>query len=178
MRASRFVLVLVVSATVVVSGCRRNDETIEEALAPIPSAIPAPAALDQLRPGELAEGKEKMFGLVVPRDLRIVRRFSESIVATGAPRAEEVANYVRHRVTAATVEVGPARTIFNSARIKGDEREDKLLRIEVVQYPSKTELVVKDVTPIPIDEGLTEEERWRRAGISPSGKQLNLREMQ
>lgn len=119
-----------------------------------------------------------MFGLVVPRDLRIVRRFSESIIATGAPSAEQVANYVRPRVNAATVEIGPARTIFDSARVKGDEHEDKLLRIEVIQHSSRTELVVKDMTPVPIDEGLTEEERWRRAGLSPSGKQLDLQEMQ
>lgn len=119
-----------------------------------------------------------MFGLVVPRDLRIVRRFADSMAATGKPAAEQVSNYVRHRVNAATVEIGPTRTIFDSARVQGDDHEGRLLRIEVVQHPSRTELVVKDMTPVPIEPGLTEEERWRKAGLSPSGKQLGLQEMQ
>lgn len=119
-----------------------------------------------------------MFGLVVPRDLRIVRRFTDSMAATGMPAAELVANYVRHRVNAATVEIGPTRTIFDSARVHGDDHEGRLLRIEVVQHPSRTELVVKDMTPLPVEPGLTEEERWRKAGLSPSGKQLGLQDMQ
>lgn len=176
MRASRFALGFFASILATAIGCRREAE-IETAPAAFPSVAPASTAADQLRPGELAEGKERVYGLVLPRDFRVVRRFGDSTVARGAPPAEQVANYVRERIEAETVEIGPMRTVFVNARLN-DEDPERLLRIEVAQQPSASEIVVKDVTPVPIDPELTEEERWRKAGLSPSGKQLGLQEMQ
>lgn len=176
MRAFSFAPLL--AGFVAVFGACRHDDPIEMAhVRPATSTAAPPAAADQLRPGELAEGTGLAYGLAVPRDLRVVRRFEESIVAVGEPAAELVANFVRHRVEADAIEVGPARTVFAGARVKGDP-EGKLLRIEVIQQPTRTELVVKDITPTPIEPDLTEEQRWQKAGLSPDGKQLNLRELQ
>ena len=36
----------------------------------------------------------------------------------------------------------------------------------------RVEMVVRDRTPPPVEEGLTEEERWRQAGMTPDGKVL------
>lgn len=175
MRAARFAFPCLLAALVLASGCRR-DEIVETSPQPAPSAKVIPTAGDQLRPGELAEGEERMFGLLAPRDMRVVRRFAESISAVGAPSAERVANYVRERVDAERIEIGPARTVFANARVKGDT-SDALLRIEVIQHPSRTELIVRDITPVPVEPGLTDEERWRKAGLSPSGEQLDLQHL-
>lgn len=159
------------------TGCARPTEAeVEEAPPPSPPEAPAEVAADQLRPGELAEGEDEAFGLLLPRDMRVVRRFSESVVAMGSHPAESVANYVRERVHPATVEIGPRRTIFASSTVKGDSN-GKILQIEVVRHPSKAEIIVTDKTPVPMEPGLTEAERWEKAGLSPSGKQLGLEEL-
>lgn len=173
MRAAPLVLAFLVPVLALASGCRRDEivETAPPPVAAIPSAVPV--AADQLRPGELAEGTDEMFGLLAPRGLRVVRRFTESMSAVGEPSAERVANYVRDRVDAERVEFGPTRTVFSNATVRGDV-SGKRLRIEVIQHPSRTELVVRDVTPIPIDPDLSEADRWRKAGLSPTGEQLDL----
>jgi hypothetical protein len=47
------------------------------------------------------------------------------------------------------------------------------LRIEVASGNGDTELIIRDVTPLSIEPGLTEEERWKKAGLKPSGGLLN-----
>lgn len=176
MRAPRFALVLAALTAFALGACRKGDDTIDEAPLPEPPPAPAATSADQLRPGELAEGAEEAFGLTLPRDLRVTRRFRESTVAIGEPGAELVANYVRERVHTSVVEIGPARTVFMDARVRGKD-DGKLLRIEVIQQRARTELVVKDLTKEPIEPGLTEEERWEKAGLSPSGRQLDLKHL-
>lgn len=117
-----------------------------------------------------------MFGLRAPRELRVVRRFTDTASAVGSPSAERVANYVRDRVDAERIEIGPARTVFSNATLKSDPSGPRL-RIEVVQHPSRSELVVRNVTPIPVEPNLTEAERWRKAGLSPTGEQLDLQNL-
>lgn len=175
-RALCFALAIAGSAALTLGACRKGEDPVDEAPLPSPSEEAVAPAADQLRPGELAEGNETAFGLVVPRDLHVVRRFRESTVAVGEPAAELVSNYVRDRVNTSTVEIGPARTVFMNARVRGEE-DGKLLRIEVIQQRTRTELVVKDLTKEPIEPGLTEEERWEKAGLSPSGKQLDLKHL-
>lgn len=173
MRAASLVLALLVPAFALATGCRR-DEDVETPPPVAPTAsVDVPVAADQLRPGELAEGDEELFGLRAPRGMRIARHFAETMSAVGQHAAERVANYVRDRVEAERIEVGPTRTVFLNAMVRGDT-SGKRLRIEVIQHPSRTELVVRDVTPQPIEPGLTEAERWQKAGLSPTGEQLNL----
>ena len=35
---------------------------------------------------------------------------------------------------------------------------------------ARSEMTIRDVTPPPVEPGLSEEERWRKAGFSPQGK--------
>lgn len=172
MRVASFVLALLVPALALTTGCRRDDDVETPPVPPVASAV-VPTAADQLRPGELAEGSEELFGLRAPRGMRVARRFEEAVSALGQHSAERVANYVRDRVDAERIEVGPTRTVFLNATVRGDT-SGKRLRIEVVQHPTRTELVVRDVTPKPIEPDLTEAERWQKAGLSPTGEQLNL----
>jgi hypothetical protein len=151
---------------------------------PTPTPAPAPAptqsatGADRLLPGELAEGQEKAFGFVFPRVMRIERSFNDSVAARGATSPEPIANYVRPRLDGAVVEIGVARTVFNNAHVKG-QPPDKRVRIDVALEDTETILVVRDITPPPpVDPGLSEEELWRRTGISKSGKIIDPSQMQ
>jgi hypothetical protein len=144
-------------------GCAKKEPP-KPNLPPTPSATAMSA--DRLLPGELAEGHEKAMGLVVPRDMRILRRFDDSAVARGRVAPDAVANYVRSRVDATTAEIGAARTVFPRAHVKGQPPE-KVVRIEVVLDVDSTELLLRDLTPHPVEPGLSEDERWRKAGVVP-----------
>lgn len=160
-------VVIVVLAT----ACDRPSTQGNYQAAPSSSVAPLPA--DRLAPGELPEGPEKAFGLAIPRTFSVARRFDDSVFASGVASPEMLANYVRRRIEADTVEVGPTRTIFVRARVKGAGAKSALLRIEVGEGGLGTELVVRNVTPAPIVPDLSEEERWKREGLTPQGKVLD-----
>jgi hypothetical protein len=149
---------------------------------PKPSA-PAPAKsvekpLDRLLPGELSPGEGHVFGLAVPKGMTVRDSVRDSAFLEGNVPPESLANYVRDRVEVERVEIGVARTVFPSARIRGGAA-DRSYEIEVVAgNGTPTRLVVRDVTPHgrngPPD--MTDAERWRQAGLTPDGKPLDLSE--
>jgi hypothetical protein len=127
--------------------------------------------IDRLAPGELAPGREAAFGFVAPALMKLERRYPDAAYFAGPAAAESVANYVRKRVEAERVEIGAARTLFPKVRIKGGA-PDRVYRFEVVSNGPITKLVVQDITPPPTEPGLSDAERWRRAGFTPDGKPL------
>jgi hypothetical protein len=143
-------------------GCGRK----EPPPSPLPPASAPTAAADRLLPGELAEGRERAMGLAVPREMTVVRVFDDSAVARGRVDADALSNYVRKRVDVPAAEIGAARTVFPKAHVKG-QPPDRIVRIEVVQGIGATELLLRDLTPPVIPPGLSEDERWRKAGVVP-----------
>jgi len=159
-RRSRRAKAAVIAALALCSCAQKSN-------APLP--VPAPsasAAADRLLPGELAEGRQRALGLAMPAEMRLERVFNDSAFARGKVDPEPLANYVRRRVDAATVEIGAARTVFPKVHVKG-EPADKLVRIEVVREHDSTMLILHDITPPAIAPGLSEDERWRKAGVVP-----------
>jgi hypothetical protein len=149
-------------------GCESSED---QTLAPF-SPQPAGSGIDRLGPGELAPGKAAAFGFVAPALMKLERRFPDAAHFVGPVAAESLANYVRVRVEAERVEIGAARTLFPSVKIKGGA-PDKTYRIEVVSDGVNSKLVIKDITPPATEPGLSEAERWRRAGFTPDGKPLD-----
>jgi hypothetical protein len=137
--------------------------------------------IDRLAPGELAPGEEALFGLVLPKGMKVQGRFDTTGLAWGELSAEDVANYVRTHVEVERVEIGAAGTIFPNVVIKGRPPEHSF-RIEVMREAAGTRLILRDVTPEPPapppTPGLTDEERWRRAGFSPNGKPLDMKALE
>lgn len=138
-----------------------------------PSPQPAPPApssrassVDHLLPGELAEGKERALGLALPRDLRVVRSFQQSVVARGRVNPEALTDYVRRRVSASAVETSLERTTFARVHVNS-EPPGKQVKIDIVRDEEATMLLIEDTTPPEQTPGLSEEERWRRAGVNP-----------
>ena len=164
-----------VAATIplIVSGCNKELDPIPDPSAGAPSAASANKPLDRLAPGELQPGTAEIYGLVLPRGMKVTRKFKKAGYGAGRLPPEEVANYVRERVHVERVELGTARTIFPVAMVKlGDPT--KRLRIEIVAVQRNyTELEVHDITNPPTVEGLSESERWRRAGFNEDGTPLN-----
>jgi hypothetical protein len=170
---SRLALVLA-AVPALLLGCR-DDESRgpgnTRALNPIPAQSTQPSALpaDHLAPGELAEGTEKAFGLTLPRAFRVTRRFDTSVFSMGNVAPEYAANYVRRRIDAEATEVGPTRTIFVKAHVRGGD-PNVVLHVEVTEAAAGAEIVVRNVTPAPVEPGLSEEERWKRQGLKPNGQ--------
>lgn len=162
---------------VLLSACRSEPAPSQAKAAP--SAKPR-TSVDRLAPGELPPGEQALFGLVIPKGMKVQGQFTETGLAWGQVPAEDVANYVRNRVEVERVEVGAARTIFPAVRIK-DGPNDHTFRIEVVRESVGTRLIVQDLTPPPApppEPGLTDAERWRRAGFTPDGKPINLKALE
>lgn len=163
-------LALALCAALVPSGCRKKVRS-EPAVA---SAIPKPP-IDRLAPGELPPGTEVLNGLILPRGMRVSAQFPGVGHATGALHAEDVANYVRDRVDAKRVELGVVGTVFAAVHVKGGD-PTKVYRIEVNSAGESTEIVMRDVTPVPQqtpDPTVPNVEKWRRAGYKPNGMPLD-----
>ncbi|MBI4704625.1 MAG: hypothetical protein HY744_26270 [Deltaproteobacteria bacterium] len=134
-------------------------------------AASARPAVDTTEEGELAEGTERAFGLVLPREMRVAARFPDEVFAGGEVRFEAASNFVRQRVAAEHVETGPVRTVFVRAHPKAEPKRE--LHVIVTRKAGGVELVVRDQTPRPAERGLTEEERWKQLGLTPHGEQID-----
>jgi hypothetical protein len=167
-----FALVIVAPTSLFGVGCRDAPTASTNAGAAVSataSASAAPLPPDHLLPGELAEGKETAFGVVLPRGFTVERRFEDAIHFTGQASAEHVSAYLRRRITVSTVEVGPSRTIFASAR----SRTGLPVTVEITDRGGYVDLVVRNLTPPPVPAGLSEAERWQRTGLKPNGEPLD-----
>lgn len=161
------------SATLAVAGCKR-EPTIVDINPPRPAAA-APSSdvpVDKLLPGELPQGTAKAYGLTLPRGFEIVRRFDDSIAAQGTATKQEVVAYLRRRIEASTVEETKSSITMKSARVKSTPN-GPFLRVTVTDMGGIIEVSLHDLTPPPVDTTLTEEERWRRAGLKPNGEVLD-----
>lgn len=136
---------------------------------------PPPAPVDHLAPGESPEGKEKAFGLPLPRLANIEARFEKSIVVRSALSREELSGFVRARVQSGTVTDTDDATTLDDVAPKAAPQV--LLDIEVRTIPpvgtARSEMTLRDVTPPPVEPGLSDTERWRRAGFGPGGGVLD-----
>jgi hypothetical protein len=155
-------------------GCHRADPleaVVEDASVAAP---PPPTPVDQLAPGELLEGTEKAFALVLPRGVHVQRAFMDLVYASGEPRADDVANYIRARVREGTVTRGATGTVFDSVKVPAEPT--RVLHILVGHLPASDacNLVIRDMTPPPPQPVPTSEaERFRAAGLTPSGQFLD-----
>mgnify|MGYP007063455825 CR=1 FL=1 len=129
---------------------------------------PVSGEVDIADPDELAEGEELVFGFPIPRAMRVEARFDNAVYLVGRVPFASLNNYIRERVAAGTIDTGPAKTVYSKAALKKDTK--KLLELAVSNDYGNIELVVRDRTPKPVEKGLSQEERWRRAGLTKDGR--------
>lgn len=154
--------------------CNSNKETP----AP-PTSQSAPKTPDRLAPGELREGNGTLFGLKLPVGMTVEAQFPQSAHASGSVSPELLANYVRQRVTVSRVELAASGTIFPQATIRGGDPARRY-QIEISSKGRNTKLSVLWLNPPkpPAAPGLSEQQRWQRAGVSPDGKLIGQQQLE
>lgn len=150
-----------------------------EPQAPPSASRSTPKTPDRLAPDELAEGKSALFGLKLPVGMQVEARFLQSAHASGIVSAEKLANFVRQRVEVARVELAGSGMVFPQASIRGGD-PTRRYRIEISSKGRTTKLSLDWLNPPkpPPVTGLSEEQRWQRAGISPDGKLIGQQELE
>jgi hypothetical protein len=148
------------------SGCRKAPPPPPSEEAP-PAAAPAP---DRIGPGQLIEGNQELLGLRLPEKAELDAVFKKSGEAHGPFPLEDLAAYVQARTNARHAEMAGGRIVFPRVTVTGQKR---LLRIELELREASTFIHIRDITPPPTEPGLSEAERWRRAGFHPDGRPLD-----
>lgn len=156
-----------------IAGCEKKDPPEASTDA---SAVVSP--VDHLAPGEVAEGKDKAFALVLPRGVIVEHSFVDVVFARGTVPAELLANYVRTRVQDGKVTVGAGRTVFDQVKVPSDPKRLLHIRVDPGEDGIGARIEVRDVTPPPSDNLPDEAARWRAAGLKPNGEQLDPKHTQ
>jgi hypothetical protein len=131
---------------------------------PPPTSIP----VDTADPDELAEGADRVFGFPVPRAMRVEARFDDTVYLVGRVPFASLNNYIRERVVPGSVDTGPAKTVYNKAVLKTNAK--RILELAVSNDYGSIELVIRNRSRPPAERGISEDERWRRAGLTPDGR--------
>jgi hypothetical protein len=134
----------------------------------LPSGVMAGNPIDTTVEGELPEGQVEAFGLILPRRMRIVAQMNDAVFVEGQLRLEHVSNFIRRRVDSDQIETGPSKTVFAEARVKAAPKN--VVEVEVSIVARGVRVIVRNKTRKAAEEGLTEAERWKRAGLTPDGK--------
>ena len=167
-------LVLALATTWLCLSCHRKSNDLAVG-SPLASSSARP--VDRLAPDELAAGNAEVWGFAVPREMQVEHRYQEATHIIGPVPPDALANYVRDRVVVSHVEIGAGRTIFPNARIKGGA-SDRVYELDVIPEPGVTRLVIRDTTPLKVEPGLSDAERWRQAGLTPDGRPLDPKQFE
>lgn len=144
-------------------GCTRHAAD-EQAPAP----APASAAPDRLSGQEALPGRELVFGIEVPSSMRVSSRFDDVVHLTGSRTVRDLVTYFSKHVSVANVELLPEGAVFARARVNDDARQ-RVYRIDISQRGPISHVKISDVTAPPTIQGLSEAQRWERAGLNADG---------
>jgi hypothetical protein len=164
------------------SACGRvpEEEAVQQAA---PAVAPAPSAStthgpDQLAPGELVEGGEKAFGIVLPRDLRVEETFADVVYASGPVGIHALVQYFSARVTEGGVREGPDAATFEHVHARGGasppnhptDHVDRDLTLRILRQGGGVRVELRDTTPPVIPVLPDEAQRWKQVGLTPEGR--------
>jgi hypothetical protein len=167
---------LLFTTTMVLSGCACENDDVEwsgppkselEKLHAKKRGRPEAKSADRLPPGALLEGSEEFYGFAVPRGMK-GRVVAPGIVEiTGRADFDLLASYTKDRIAVRHAEMLPDQLIFRNARILGTP--EKVFDLTVSRQRPGSRLEIHEITKRAAPKGLSEEERWKRAGLRPSG---------
>ncbi len=152
------------------AACRKTEQ---EDAPPVVVMSDAGRPTDHLAKGELPEGTERAFGIVLPVGMVIDRRLFDLVLAEGAVNFTSVEEYVKKRVGGGTVrKESNSRLILRNVRTPSEP--NRPLEVVIEQKVDRVRLEVRDITPPPPPpEQPTEELRWKAAGLKPNGEPLD-----
>ncbi|HEY8088437.1 MAG TPA: hypothetical protein VIF09_11345, partial [Polyangiaceae bacterium] len=158
--------------------CSKDAPPSGDVPATIASIAPSTVPADHLAPGELVEGKEVAFGVVLPRGLSVDERFVDVVHASGPLSVHSLVAYFRPRLTGGAFREGERSATFEHVSAPGAPADTELT-LHVSVGPGKT---LVDVTATPIHHApqlgaMSDEERWKQQGLSPNGRVLDPQHM-
>jgi hypothetical protein len=170
---SRSLTVAAIALACAATACRK----------PPPETTPEAGArpIDHLAEDEVPEGPETAFALRLPRAARVSVRFTDSVQVTSTLAPEQLANFVRARVKSGQVQTGASMTTFEDVIVPAEPNRHITVEVRPGRplSGSRSEMLVKDVTPPPPpDPNESEADRRRKAGLTPDGKLLDPKNMQ
>jgi hypothetical protein len=173
MGARRRLIALTVLLSAGLAACssckRKEDQRPEETKPP-----------DHLAPNEVAEGKERAFGLPLPRFARIAARFDKKVHVQSPHTPEDLVNFVRARVKDGKITPGTTETQLIDVVPRDDAKKRLTIEVRALRGggDAKSEMIIKDTTPPPLEPGLTDEQRWKKAGLTPDGRIVDPQSLQ
>lgn len=141
-----------------------------------PEPAPDQVTPDRLAPEEPIAEAPTAFGMPLPPGMRLTRHFADSAYFSGNVKVEQVLEHLREHALLSEVQMRTKRALIPRAHLRGDASR-RLFRIEVEKIQGGSQLLLKDITPPPPVLGLSEAERWRRAGRNPDGSMVNPKEL-
>ena len=135
---------------------------------------------DQLAPNEIVEGKDRAFGLPLPRVARVAARFEKTVHVLSPLTPEDLTNFVRARVKDGKVTPGTNGTQLLDVIPRDDQQKRLTIDVRTVRTGdgTRSEMIVRDTTPLPVEPGLTDEQRFKKAGLTPDGKIADPKHLQ
>ncbi len=158
----RLLISMALSCCLTAVGCKRQRPRKL-----LPAAIPPPPA-DSATEGELGAGRETAFGFVLPRGLRVTARMRDTVYAKGRVGFEAAKRYLREQLVDSHAEESKNRLVLSHATVA--QHPDDKLRFVLSQTGNGVTLVIRVKTHHEAEPGLSEAERWKRAGLTPDGE--------
>lgn len=132
-----------------------------------PPVIPA----DHLAAGELLEGSEEAYGIKLPQGVVVNEAFSKETDASGAVALHPLVDYFRAHVHDGDLREGDSSATFEHVTAPG--RPEPLLQIHLAMSRDVIKIVIRDETPPVLPPLPDDAARFKRAGLTPSGRILD-----
>jgi hypothetical protein len=156
------------------SACHRSSPT-EGGPAPSASAAAVratpPAPADHLAPGELLEGTDKAFEVILPRGLHVDGRFVDLVQTSGPFAVRQLVAYLRAHVQNGDLSEGAASATFD--HVTAPDHPERELSVHITKAGDGAHVDLRDVTPRKVAPLPDEAARWKSVGLTPSGRLLD-----
>jgi hypothetical protein len=175
------------AALALVASCKRGDAPSEGTAARPAAPLLAPSAppADHLAPGELIEGTQRAFGVLLPQVVRVRESFVDAVYASGPTTVAALVPYFRAHLRGGDLHVGELLATFDHVHAPpsseapsgadhgGRPAQDpgsRELRVRIATSPDGARVDIRDTTPPVIPAMPDDSARWKAAGLTPHGK--------
>ena len=167
-------LALAGCAAIVLSAACHGSSPSGDAPAPTASAAAVAAATvpaDHLAPGELLEGTDRAFDVLLPQGLHVDGTFVDVVMTSGPLTMHPLVEYFRAHVRNGDLREGAASATFD--HVTAPDKPDRPLAIHILKAGDGAHVEIRDVTPPKLQPLLDEPARWKQVGLTPSGRILD-----
>ncbi len=159
-----------------VAACHRSEPPAEDTQGPPSGQLPAASAApivpsDHLAPGELVEGTRQAFGVTLPRVLQVRATFVDAVYANGPASIDALVPYFRKRLRGGTFTKATSVATFQHTHAEGQPGRD--LEVHIATSSEGATVELRDTTPPAAPVLPDEAARWKRLGLTTSGRPID-----